>query len=130
MIKPCVLAAILCSITTATIMVHANEHEQMMRNMMHMQRCISETVDRRYLEAMAANGEKMAKHIKQLCESGQRLQAQNSAMTYAKDMQSNPSVQAMQKCAADIDNSLPSAQVLQKKFTIDHLQENHVCDEL
>lgn len=58
MIKPSALAATLCIITTATSMAHANEHEQMMQNMMQMQRCISETVDMRYLEDMAANGEK------------------------------------------------------------------------
>lgn len=130
MIKPSVLAATLCIISTATSMVHANEHEQMMRNMMHMQRCISETVDRRYLEDMAANGEKMAKHIKQLCESGQRQHAQDTAMSYAKEMQSNPNFQAMQKCAAEINNSLPSAQVLQESFTAEHLKDNHVCDAL
>ena len=130
MIKPSALAATLCIITTATSMARANEHEQMMQNMMQMQRCISETVDMRYLEDMAVNGEKMAKHIKQLCESGQRLQAQNSAMTYAKDMQSNPNFRAMQKCTAQTGNAFSGAQALQEEFDIDSLKENHVCDEL
>ncbi len=130
MIKPYLLAATLCSITTATAMVHANEHEQMMRNMMLMQRCLSENVDMRSLAEMGAHSEKMTQQIKQLCASGKRQHAQDSALAYAKDMQNNPNVQAMQKCAADIDNSLPSAQVLQKSFTIEHLKENHVCDEL
>ena len=130
MIKPSALAATLCIITTATSMAHANEHEQMMQNMMQMQRCISETVDMRYLEDMAANGEKMAKHIKQLCESDQRQQAQDSAMTYAKDMQSNPNFQAMQKCTAQMGNAFPGASALQEEFDIDSLKENHVCDEL
>lgn len=130
MIKLSALAATLCIITTATSMAHANEHEQMMQNMMQMQRCISETVDMRYLEDMAANGEKMAKHIKQLCESDQRQQAQDSAMTYAKDMQSNPNFQAMKKCTAQMGNAFPGAQALQEEFDIDSLKENHVCDEL
>ncbi len=130
MIKPSALAATLCIITTATSMAHANEHEQMMQSMMQMQRCISETVDMRYLEDMAANGEKMAKHIKQLCESDQRQQAQDSAMTYAKDMQSNPNFQAMKKCTAQMGNAFPGAQALQEEFDIDSLKENHVCDEL
>ena len=130
MIKHSALAATLCIITTATSMAHANEHEQMMQNMMQMQRCISETVDMRYLEDMAANGEKMAKHIKQLCESDQRQQAQDSAITYAKDMQSNPNFQAMKKCTAQMGNAFPGAQALQEEFDIDSLKENHVCDEL
>ncbi len=130
MIKPSALAATLCIITTATSMAHANEHEQMMQSMMQMQRCISETVDMRYLEDMATNGEKMAKHIKQLCESDQRQQAQDSAMTYAKDMQSNPNFQAMKKCTAQMGNAFPGAQALQEEFDIDSLKENHVCDEL
>ena len=130
MIKPSALAATLCIIVTTTSMAHANEHEQMMQNMMQMQRCISETVDMRYLEDMAANGEKMAKHIKQLCESDQRQQAQDSAMTYAKDMQSNPNFQAMKKCTAQMGNAFPGAQALQEELDIDSLKENHVCDEL
>ena len=113
MIKPLSLAATLSIIATSSSIAQANEQEQMMQNMLQMQRCISETVDMRVIEAMASNGEKMAKHIKQLCESGQREQAQDSAMTYAKDLQSNPNFQAMKKCTAQMGNAFPGAQALQ-----------------
>lgn len=130
MIKPLSLAATISIIATSSSIAQANEHEQMMQNMLQMQRCISETVDMRDIEAMASNGEKMAKHIKQLCESGQREQAQDSAMTYAKDLQSNPNFQAMQTCTAPMGRSFPGAQALQEEFDIDSLKDNHVCDEL
>ena len=130
MIKHSSLAITLCLAASISFVTQANEHENMMQQMLKMQTCISETVDMRYLEDMATNGEKMAKHIKQLCESGQRLQAQNSAMTYAKDMQSNPNFKAMQKCTAQMGNAFPGAQALQEEFDIDSLKENHVCDEL
>ncbi len=130
MIKHSSLAITLCLAASISFVTQANEHENMMQQMLKMQTCISETVDMRYLEDMATNGEKMAKHIKQLCESGQRLQAQNSAMTYAKDMQSNPNFKAMQKCTAQTGNAFSGAQALQEEFDIDSLKENHVCDEL
>ena len=130
MIKHSSLAITLCLSASISFVTQANEHENMMQQMLKMQTCISETVDMRYLEDMAANGEKMAKHIKQLCESDQRQQAQDSAMTYAKDMQSNPNFQAMKKCTAQMGNAFPGAQALQEEFDIDSLKENHVCDEL
>ncbi len=130
MIKPSALAATLCIITTATSMAHANEHEQMMQNMMQMQRCISETVDMRYLEDMAANGEKMAKHIKQLCESDQRQQAQDSAMTYAKDLQSNPQLPSHEKMHSTNGQCFPWCTSIARRVRYRLLKENHVYDEL
>lgn len=130
MIKHSSLAITLCLAASISFVTQANEHENMMQQMLKMQTCISETVDMRYLEDMATNGEKMAKQIKQLCESGQRQQAQDSAMAYAKDIQSNPNFQAMQKCTAPMGRSFPGAQALQEEFNIDSLKDNHVCDEL
>lgn len=130
MTKLSTLAATLCILATVSTFTQANEHEKMMQQMMQMQQCISEHVNSGYLEDMAKNGEKMANQIKQLCESGQRQQAQDTAMNYAKEMQSNPNFQAMQKCTAQLGNAFPGAQALQEEFDIDSLKENHVCDDL
>ncbi len=129
MIKHSTLAATLCIMLTVSSFTLANEHEKMMQQMMQMQRCISESIDPSYLEEMAANGEKMADKIKQLCESGQRQPAQDTAMNYAKEMQSNPNFQALQKCTAMMGNALPGTQALQEEFDIETLKERHVCDE-
>jgi hypothetical protein len=115
---------------TASSFVQANEHEKMMQQMMQMQLCINKNVDPSYLQDMSQNSEKIANQVKQLCETGLRQQAQDTAMHYAKGMQSNPNFQAMQKCTTHMDSAFPGASALQEEFDIDALKKNHVCDEL
>lgn len=124
------LAATLCMLAVSSSATQANEHEQMMQNMIQMQRCIAETVNTSYLEEMAKNGEKMANEVKQLCKAGQRQQAQDKAMNYAKTMQNDPNFKAMQKCTAQLGSAFPGAQALQEEFALDALNNNHVCDDL
>ncbi|WP_205342554.1 hypothetical protein [Denitrificimonas caeni] len=130
MLKYSILAATLCITAIASPFTHANEHEQMMQQMMQMQSCMAENVDASYLEGMAKNSEKMVDQIKQLCQSGQRQKAQDTAIVFAKDMQKNPNFQAMQKCMTQLGGAFPSVQAMQEDFDLDDLNKNHVCDDL
>ena len=130
MLKYSILAATLCLTTAISTVTQANEHEQMMQGMMQMQRCIAETVDSDYLEKMAANGERIANSIEQLCKAGKRQEAQDTALQYAQQMQSDPNFQALQKCIAQIGGTFPGAPALQDEFDLDELSKNHVCDNL
>ncbi len=130
MLKYPILAATLCLMTAISPCTPANEHEQMMQGMMQMQRCITESVDANYLEAMAKNSEKMANSIEQLCNAGQRQEAQDTALDYAKQMQSDPNFQALQKCIAQIGGAFPSIPALQDEFDLEALSKSHVCDDL
>ena len=130
MLKLSRFAATLCIMASISSFAQANEHEKMMQQMMLMQQCISQNVSASYLEEMAATGENIATQVQQLCASGQRQQAQDTAMNYAKDMQNNPNFQAMQKCTEQLGQVLPNAKVLSDDFDIETLKEQHVCDEL
>lgn len=130
MLKPLTLAATFCMMSVTSVFTLANEHEQMMQGMLQMQRCIAENVDASYLDSMAKNGEAIANKIEQLCQAGQRQQAQDTAMDYAKKMQKDSNFQAMQNCMAQIGSALPGVQGLQDDFDLDALSDNHVCDDL
>lgn len=58
-----------------------------------MQRCMTENIDVSYLETMAANSDKIANSIEQLCHTGQRQEAQDTAMDYAEQMQNDSNFQ-------------------------------------
>ncbi len=130
MLKHLTLAVTLCMVSATSTLTFANEHEQMMQGMLQMQRCIAENVDASYLDSMAKNGEAIADKIEQLCQAGQRQQAQDTAMDYAIKMQKDSNFQAMQNCMAQIGSALPGVQGLQDSFALDALNDNHVCDEL
>ena len=130
MLKHLTLAVTLCIVGATSTLTFANEHEQMMQGMLQMQRCIAENVDASYLDSMAKNGEAIADKIEQLCQAGQRQQAQDTAMDYAIKMQKDSNFQAMQNCMAQIGSALPGVQGLQDSFALDALNDNHVCDEL
>ncbi len=119
-----------CVMTASSTLTLANQHEQMMQGMMQMQRCMAENVDASYLESMSKSGEAIANKIEQMCQAGQRQQAQDAAMDYAKKMQSDKNFQALQKCMAQMGDILPNSQSLQDNFIMDDLNKNHVCDDL
>lgn len=129
MFKHLTLSVTFCMIGATSTLTLANEHEQMMLGIMQMQSCIAESVDASYLENMAKSGEAIADKVEQLCQAGQRQQAQDTAMDYAIKMQSDTNFQAMQKCMAQISDTLPNTQALQDNFIMDDLNKNHVCDE-
>lgn len=95
MFKSPFLATALCCMIAISSFTHANEHEKTMQGMMQMQRCMTENIDVSYLETMAANGDKIANSIEQLCHTGQRQEAQDTAMDYAEQMQNDSNFQAL-----------------------------------
>lgn len=130
MLKYLTLAVTFCMMTLTSTLTLANQHEQMMLGIMQMQNCIAENVDASYLESIAKDSEAIANKIEQLCQAGQRDQAQDTATDYAKKMQNDANFQAMQKCMAHMGDALPDTQARQDSFDLDALNENHVCDEL
>lgn len=130
MLKPLTLAVTFCMLSVTSALTLANEHEQMMQGMLQMQRCIAENVDASYLDSLAKSGEALANKIEQLCQAGQRQQAQDIAMDYAIKMQKDSNFQAMQNCMAQIGSALPGVPGLQDDFDLDALNASHVCDEL
>lgn len=130
MLKFLSLVVTFCMTTIISTLTLANQHEQMMLGIMQMQSCIAENVDASYLESIASDSEAIANKIEQLCQAGQRQQAQDTAMDYAKKMQNDANFQAMQKCMARMGDALPDTQKRQDNFLMDDLNKNHVCDEL
>ncbi len=83
-------------------------------------------IDRSGLKTLEEEGKKMRDEIEALCRSGNRDEAQDKGMEYAKEMMSKPELQKMRECGKLAAGMLP-------KMGFEELMEEgkdrHVCDD-
>lgn len=129
MLKRSALVVTLSILASYSAFSNANEQQHMMESMLEFQRCITENLDEQALNKIAADGEKMQEQIAQLCQAGKRQAAQTAAIDYTKKMHNDPSFKAMQECVALVGTAFPGAPDLEKDFSLEELEKNHICDE-
>ena len=106
--------------------------EKMKRNMQQMdmgkmQQAMAcmKNVDRSALERLKGEGRKMEAEIGALCKNGERDEAQNKAMAYAKEMMGRPEIIKIRECSKMMAGMMP-------QMSFERIEEkaknSHVCD--
>ena len=101
--------------------------QNMMQVMQKVQECMA-SIDQSKLQDLQVKSEKMSKDIKILCSKGQRDKAQNMAISYGREMASDPTLKQMQKCGEMAQGALPMMDNV-KTYDEKEYASKHVCDE-
>jgi hypothetical protein len=101
--------------------------QNMMQVMQKVQECMA-SIDQSKLQDLQVKSEKMSKDIKSLCSEGQRDKAQNMAISYGREMASDPTLKQMQKCGEMAQGALPMMDNV-KTYDEKEYANRHVCDE-
>ena len=101
--------------------------QNMMQVMQQVQECMA-SIDQSKLQDLQVKSEKMSKDIKSLCSKGQRDKAQNMAISYGREMASDPTLKQMQKCGEMAQGALPMMGDI-KTYDEKEYASKHVCDD-
>src|SRR5699024_7182404 len=130
MFKRPMLAITLGMLTVFSALSYANDQQKMMEGMLQFQRCFAENINEQDLDIMSKKSEKMAEQIEQLCQTGKRQEAQDSAIKFTQQMLDDPTFKAMQGCVAQVETAFPGMPDLESEFSLEELEKTHICDEL
>ena len=101
--------------------------QNMMQHAQQMQTCM-QGIDQSKLQQLETQAHQVEAEVKSLCDSGQRDDAQNEAMTFAREMLDNPDIQKLMKCGEQMRNMMPQMPFMdQVNDEADSV--NHVCDQ-
>lgn len=94
-----------------------------------MQKCMN-NIDRSALDAMERDGRAMHAEVQGLCAAGQRDQAQQQAMAFAREAAASESYQQLAKCGAGMMEAMPALQAMAAPASLEALESSaiHVCD--
>ncbi len=107
--------------------MNQGDMQNMMQVMQKVQECMA-SIDQSKLQDLQVKSEKMSKDIKSLCNKGQRDKAQNMAISYGREMASDPTLKQMQKCGEMAQGALPMMDNV-KTYDEKEYASKHVCDE-
>ncbi len=101
--------------------------QNMMQVMQQVQECMA-GIDEAKLQELQVKSEKMSREIDSLCSQGQRDKAQKTAITFGREIASDPTLKQMQKCGEMAQGALP---MMGNVETYDEKEyaNRHVCDE-
>ena len=101
--------------------------QNMMQVMQQVQECMA-GIDEAKLQELQVKSEKMSREIDSLCSQGQRDKAQKTAITFGREIASDPTLKQMQKCGEMAQGVLP---MMGNVETYDEKEyaNRHVCDE-
>lgn len=102
--------------------------QQMMQQGLKMQECLSQ-IDPSAMERLSELGQSLETEITALCNAGKREQAQSKAIAFAREMASDPSVNAMKKCGEGMVNMLPKIVAEPKDYEPSDSSSRHICDD-
>jgi hypothetical protein len=100
----------------------------MQKMMMEMQECMAK-VDQAQIQKLEQKAKSMEQELKTLCQQGKRDQAQKQALKYSKEMQNNPALMQMKKCAEISKKMMPAGMMPDSNFDFD-TPDGHVCDDM
>ena len=103
--------------------------QKMMQQMQKMQSCL-EKIDQAELDAIDQRSTQMRTKVESLCAKGKRDEAQETAMSFAKEMANDPTIQSAKKCTEMVSSEMMKG--MMPKFPMMDLQKDlssrHVCD--
>jgi len=103
--------------------------QKMMQQAQKMQSCM-QNIDQAKLEAIDKRSSEILANIDSLCASGKRDEAQQTAISYGKEMAKDPTMQAMRKCSEMMSGEMMQG-MMPKTPLMDldkDLSSRHVCD--
>ena len=103
--------------------------QKMMQQAQKMQSCM-QNIDQAKLEAIDKRSSEILANIDSLCASGKRDEAQQTAISYGKEMAKDPTMQAMKKCSEMMSGEMMQG-MMPKTPLMDldkDLSSRHVCD--
>ena len=95
-----------------------------MQKLQEMQSCM-EKVDQDKMKALEQRQNQFDAEVKSLCDSGKRDEAQQKAISYAKEMMNNPAIKAVSKCSEIAKGMMPAMPFTNMAKESDN---KHVCD--
>lgn len=101
----------------------AGQMEFLLREAARLQACLKE-VDEKSMEELRAKGETAAAEVRQMCDSGQREQAQAYAIDSARALADIPAAQKLQQCTGALSTLLDALPLLGATA----VQGANVCD--
>ena len=103
--------------------------QKMMQQMQKMQSCM-ENIDQAELEALDQRSSQMQKKVKSLCARGKRNEAQETAISFGKEMAKDSTMKSIKKCSEMISGEMLEG--MMPKMPIMNLEKDlssrHVCD--
>ena len=103
--------------------------QKMMQQAQKMQSCM-QNIDQAKLEAIDKRSSEILANIDSLCASGKRDEAQQTAISYGKEMAKDSTMQAMRKCSEMMSGEMMQG-MMPKTPLMDldkDLTSHHVCD--
>ena len=101
--------------------------QNMMQVMQQVQECMAD-IDEAKLQELQVKSEKMSKEIKSLCGQGKSDKAQKTAISFGREISSDPTLKQMQKCGEMAQGALPMMGNVET-FDEKEYANKHVCDE-
>lgn len=101
--------------------------QNMMQVMQQVQECMA-SIDEAKVQELQVRTEKMSEEIKTLCSQGERDKAQSTAIAFAREMSSDPTLTQMRKCGEMAQGALPMMGEM-KTYDEKEYADRHVCDE-
>lgn len=96
----------------------------MMQQMQNMQSCMAK-IDQKKVQGLEKKSNQFMAEVNSLCASGNREEAQEKAVSFAKEMQNNAIMKTMKKCSDMMKGMMPEMPSL-NRFVGDPNQ--HICD--
>ena len=130
-ISAIVLLLLMPMVTVAQNYQNMSEEDmqKMMQQAQKMQSCM-QNIDQAKLEAIDKRSSEILANIDSLCASGKRDEAQQTAISYGKEMAKDPTMQAMRKCSEMMSGEMMQG-MMPKTPLMDldkDLSSRHVCD--
>ena len=130
-ISAIVLLLLMPMVTVAQNYQNMSEEDmqKMMQQMQKMQSCM-QNIDQAKLKAIDQRSSQLLAKIDSLCASGKRDEAQQTAISYGKEMAKDPTMQAMRKCSEMMSGEMMQG-MMPKTPLMDldkDLSSRHVCD--
>jgi ABC-type phosphate transport system auxiliary subunit len=104
--------------------------QKMMQQMQKMQSCL-EQIDQAELDALDQRSSKMRTKVESLCAKGKLDEAQETAISFGKEMAKDPTMQSARKCTEMVSSEMMKG--MMPKFPMMDLEKDlssrHVCDE-
>jgi len=103
--------------------------QKMMQQMQKMQSCM-QNIDQAKLKALDQRSSQILANIDSLCAGGKRDEAQQTAISYGKEMAKDPTMQAMRKCSEMMSGEMMQG-MMPKTPLMDldkDLTSRHVCN--
>jgi len=101
--------------------------QNMMQVMQQVQQCMAD-IDQTKLKKLQTRSEQAKKKIDTLCAQGKRDEAQKQAISFGKNIASDPTIKQMQKCGEMAQGAMPMPGMVET-YDEERYANQHVCDE-